>query len=192
MHGASVCWLSGWQSRCPDSWCLLGALLVANRHQPPPLACNHSPSPNQPLFLPPGLPTVEDMQVSTSPYAAARAAAAAPAAAAGRDLARAAHALEQYEVGRMRDGEVGMELAQAHGRLLQQVVCRSQHPLLCSRPRCRTRGSLCLGLAQATCRSSSASSQRPETLRRQGGWDGHRQQALVPSCTRWGLFARPG
>ncbi|PRW18392.1 nuclear pore complex NUP35-like [Chlorella sorokiniana] len=44
-----------------------------------------------------GADGVEDMQVSTSPYAAARAAAAAPAAAAGRDLARAAHALEQYE-----------------------------------------------------------------------------------------------
>ena len=156
-----------------------------------------TPSP-LPLSLP-FWPAVEDMQVSTSPYAAARAAAAAPAAAAGRDLARAARALEQYEVGQGA-GSLGIVLVGV-GRRANSGCSTEHHPAAASRHAsrrcsrqwlhvvacvrqfstshssrlescagarrpCRTRGSRCLGLGPATCRSSSASSQRRGTLRR--------------------------
>lgn len=55
------------------------------------------PFPPSPCPLPPVPPGPEDMQVSTSPYGVAAHAAAAPSAAAGRDLARAAHALGELD-----------------------------------------------------------------------------------------------
>lgn len=121
------------------------------------------------------------MQVITSPYAAARAAAAAPAAAAGRDLARAAQALEQYEVGRVKMARWGWGLHRPMADCCSRPFAEANIPSA-RVAHCRTRGLRCLGLAPATCRSSSASSQRPETSHRQGRRDGHGQQALVPSC----------